>query len=198
MELLETRTRVYPGPHHLRRRLARRSWRRRLRGKTEAGAHRAPRISRPVFAPRFFLQEGRAGGRPLLRRKKPEVEFVHFSDPDERGHAIGWMSEPQIQAIRHTDHCLATMIEAVHTAGLDDDTLFILSADHGGHGRNHSGRIKEDRLIPWIAWGVGVRKGHRITSPISTMDTAATALWSLGYPAPPDIQGRPVTEAFAN
>lgn len=128
--------------------------------------------------------------------KRPALEFIHFSDPDERGHAIGWMSDPQIEAIRHTDRCLATLIAAVHESGLDPTTLFILSADHGGHGRNHSGRTEEDRLIPWIAWGVGVRKGHRISSPVSTMDTAATALWALGYHAPAQIEGRPVEEAF--
>ena len=128
--------------------------------------------------------------------KRPQVEFVHFSDPDEEGHAIGWMSEPQMQAIRHADRCLTTLVEAVKAAGLAGDTLFILSADHGGHGRNHSGRIEEDRLIPWIAWGPGVRHSHRILAPISTMDTAATALWALGYPQPPHIEGRPVLEAF--
>ena len=108
------------------------------------------------------------------------------------------MSEPQIEAIRETDRCLATIIAAVHAAHLEADTLFILSADHGGHGHNHSGRIKEDRLIPWIAWGVGVRRGHRIVAPISTMDTAATTLWALGYPAPPQMEGRPVAEAFGD
>ncbi|HEY4183819.1 MAG TPA: alkaline phosphatase [Polyangia bacterium] len=127
---------------------------------------------------------------------RPQLEFVHFANPDEVGHHEGWMSEPQIQAIRETDHCLKTMIDAVHEAGLDGDTLFILSADHGGHGLNHTGRIKEDRLIPWIAWGVGVRAGHKIVAPISTMDTAATALWALGYPPPAAIEGRPVSEAF--
>jgi hypothetical protein len=117
--------------------------------------------------------------------KKPQVEFIHFSDPDDLGHAV-----------RHVDKCLGTLVDAVHAAGLDGETLFILSADHGGHGRNHSGKIKEDRLIPWIAWGPGVRPGHKILAPISTVDTAATALWALGYPYPPGIVGRPVTEAF--
>jgi len=136
-------------------------------------------------AARYFLE------------KRPVLEFVHFSDPDERGHAIGWMSEPQIASIRETDRCLATLLAAVHEAGCDADTLFILSADHGGHGRNHSGRIQEDRLIPWIAWGAGVRAGHHIQGEVSTMDTAATVLWALGYPAPPDMQGHPVAEAFS-
>jgi predicted AlkP superfamily pyrophosphatase or phosphodiesterase len=128
--------------------------------------------------------------------KKPQIEFIHFSDPDESGHAVGWMSDDQLEAIRHTDKCLGSLVDAVAAAGLDRETLFILSADHGGHGRNHDGHIKEDRLIPWLAWGPGVRPGHRIAAPISTVDTAATALWALGYPMPPGLIGKPVLEAF--
>jgi hypothetical protein len=128
--------------------------------------------------------------------KKPQVEFIHFSDPDDLGHAVGWMSNPQLEAVRHSDKCLGTLVNMVHAAGLDNETLFILTADHGGHGRNHDGKIEEDRLIPWIAWGPGVRTGHRIVSPIITLDTAATALWALGYPAPPGLRGKPVLEAF--
>jgi len=128
--------------------------------------------------------------------KRPQIEFIHFSDPDDLGHSDGWMSNPQLEAVRHTDRCLHTLLDAVSAAGLDRDTLFIISADHGGHGHNHSGKIKEDRLIPWIAWGPGVRAGHRITSPISTVDTAATTLWVLGYPPTPGAIGHPVFEAF--
>jgi predicted AlkP superfamily pyrophosphatase or phosphodiesterase len=129
--------------------------------------------------------------------KRPTLEFVHFADPDEIGHHKGWMSDEQIAAIRGTDQCLATMIDAVHRAGADSDTLFILSADHGGHGKNHTGRIKEDRLIPWIAWGAGIRP-HQIEIPISTMDTAATALWVLGLPRPLSMEGHPIEDAFTN
>jgi predicted AlkP superfamily pyrophosphatase or phosphodiesterase len=131
-----------------------------------------------------------------LVEKRPQIEFIHFSDPDESGHHDGWMSNQQLDAVRHTDKCLATLLDAVATSGLDQDTLFILSADHGGHGHNHSGKIKEDRLIPWIAWGPGVRSGHKITTPISTVDTAATALWALGYPPTPGSIGHPVLDAF--
>ncbi|HEY2900519.1 MAG TPA: alkaline phosphatase [Polyangia bacterium] len=150
-----------------------------------------------VFSrPGFFCKKVVEEAARYFVDKRPQVEFIHFSDPDERGHAVGWMSDPQMDAIRHTDRCLGTLVDAVTAAGLDDQTLFILSADHGGHGRNHSGAIKEDRLIPWIAWGPGVRPNHRIRTPISTVDTAATALWALGYPGPPGMLGRPVLEAF--
>ena len=132
-----------------------------------------------------------------FEENRPTVEFVHFADPDEIGHHQGWMSDQQIEAIRGADQCVANMIEAVHRAGADADTLFILSADHGGHGKNHTGRIKEDRLIPWIAWGAGIQP-HQLQGPVSTMDTAATALWALGLPRPLTMEGRPVEEAFRN
>ena len=153
-----------------------------------------------VFShPGYFCKKVVAEAARYFVEKKPQVEFVHFSDPDDRGHADGWMSEAQLAAIRRSDECLGTLVDAVGAAGLAEETLFILSADHGGHGHNHSGgSIKEDRLIPWLAWGPGVRAGHRITAPISTVDTAATALWALGYPPPPGVVGRPVIEAFVD
>jgi arylsulfatase A-like enzyme len=50
--------------------------------------------------------------------------------------------------------------------------------------------------IPWIAWGKGVRKGFTITAPVTTYDTAATALWLLDVPGPAWLDGQPVTSAF--
>ncbi|HXU61678.1 MAG TPA: alkaline phosphatase [Polyangia bacterium] len=146
--------------------------------------------------PGYFCKKVVDEASKYLVEKRPQIEFIHFSDPDDLGHSQGWMSDSQFGAVRHTDKCLQTLLDAVAQAGLDKDTLFILSADHGGHGHNHSGKIKEDRLIPWIAWGPGVRPGHKIQAPISTVDTAATALWALGYANTPGAIGHPVLEAF--
>jgi predicted AlkP superfamily pyrophosphatase or phosphodiesterase len=160
-------------------------------------AHIAHPGSVDVFSrPGYFCKKVVDEAAQYFVEKKPTLEFVHFSDPDDLGHSIGWMTNPQFDAIKHSDKCLGQLIETVHAAGMDGETLFILSADHGGHGRNHDGKIPEDRLIPWIAWGPGVRQGHRISSPIITVDTAATALWALNLTAPAEIQGRPVLEAF--
>jgi predicted AlkP superfamily pyrophosphatase or phosphodiesterase len=149
-------------------------------------------ISRPGYFCKKVVDEAAR----YFVEKKPEIEFIHFSDPDDTGHSDGWMSDPQLESVRATDKCLGTLLDAVAAAGLDRETLFIISSDHGGHGHNHSGKIPEDRLIPWIAWGPGIRAGHPIKSEISTVDTAATTLWVLGYPAPPGMIGKPVIEAF--
>jgi predicted AlkP superfamily pyrophosphatase or phosphodiesterase len=136
-------------------------------------------------ASRYFVSE------------RPDLMFVHFSDPDEYGHATGWMTDRYDRGVADADRCLGKLLSAVAEAGLSGDTLIIVSADHGGHNRTHSGRLREDLLIPWIAAGPGVRQNYRIATPISTMDTAATVLYALGLPIPPDLEGRPVTEIFA-
>jgi type I phosphodiesterase/nucleotide pyrophosphatase len=165
------------------------------------GKQKLAHIARPgsvdvMSRPGYFCKKVVDDAARYFVAKRPAIEFIHFSDPDDLGHSDGWMSNPQLEAIRQTDRCLATLLDAVSAAGLDRETLFIISSDHGGHGHNHSGKIKEDRLIPWIAWGPGIRPGHRITSEISTVDTAATALWVLGYPPPAGMIGKPVVEAF--
>jgi arylsulfatase A-like enzyme len=172
-------------------------------GKTAAfvGKQKLEHIAHPgsvdVFSrPGYFCKKVVEEAARYFVAEKPEIEFIHFSDPDDLGHSDGWMSNQQMDAIRQTDRCLGTLLDAVSAAGLDGETLFIISADHGGHGHNHSGKIKEDRLIPWIAWGPGIRAGHRIASDISTTDTAATVLWALGLPAPSGAIGKPVLEAF--
>jgi arylsulfatase A-like enzyme len=121
---------------------------------------------------------------------KPGLMFVHFSDPDEAGHARGWMSPEYLKAVRASDRCLGTLLGAIDDAGLADSTLVIITADHGGHGKRHSGgRAEVDRDIPWIVRGPGIVPGTSVDEPIVTVDTAATALAALRLPAPRRMQG---------
>jgi arylsulfatase A-like enzyme len=78
---------------------------------------------------------------------------------------------------------------------LRQETLIIVTADHGGHDQVHGSRMAEDMTIPWVVSGPGVRQGP-LTSSIQTTDTAATAAWALGLPLPADWDGWPVFEAF--
>jgi hypothetical protein len=55
--------------------------------------------------------------------------------------------------------------------------------------------MAEDMTIPWIASGAGIQP-KALTSPIHTMDTAATAAFALGLSLPPEWDGVPVYEAF--
>lgn len=136
---------------------------------------------------------------------KPNLCFIHFRDPDTEGHAHGVSSPEKIQALKDCDEALKTVRDAVASAGLIEESVFILTADHGSHDvKERSGKTvgthgsaeTADVIIPWIAWGKGVKKDFTITAPVVQYDTAATALWLLDVPVPDSFWGRPVTSAF--
>jgi predicted AlkP superfamily pyrophosphatase or phosphodiesterase len=136
---------------------------------------------------------------------KPGLCFIHFGDPDVAGHEFGMNSPEKMKAFAETDAALKVIREAVKAAGLEDSSVFILTADHGGHDfkdkhgitrGTHGDATSDDVLIPWIAWGKGVKPKFQISAPVVQYDTAATALWLLGVTIPEGFWGRPVTSAF--
>jgi predicted AlkP superfamily pyrophosphatase or phosphodiesterase len=127
---------------------------------------------------------------------KPNLCFIHFADSDGAGHKYGWGTPEQVKAFADEDAALKTVRDAIYKAGLAKDSVIILSADHGGHDKTHGSRSPEDMTIPWIAFGAKVKPGYKITAPVTTYDTAATAMWLLGVPIPADWDGKPVKSAF--
>jgi len=146
--------------------------------------------------PGYYCKKVAEDAAAHLVEERPALAFVHFSDPDELGHSKGWMSPSQMNAIAATDRCLGILYEALEQSGLLEDTLIIVSADHGGHNKTHSGSKRIDRAIPWIACGPGVREDFVLMEEVSTLDTAATALYALGLPIPESFAGRARTEIF--
>ena len=131
-----------------------------------------------------------------IRANKPNLCFIHFADSDGAGHSKGWGSPEQVRAFEEEDVALATVLEAINKAGISKRSAIILTADHGGHDKTHGTASDEDTLIPWIAFGAGIRKGITITGAVSTCDTAATALALLGLDIPADWEGKPISEAL--
>jgi predicted AlkP superfamily pyrophosphatase or phosphodiesterase len=118
------------------------------------------------------------------------VMFVHFPNGDFMGHEFGWLSKEQLSAYRDGDAALGQLLEL-----LDDGTLVIVTADHGGHNTTHGSDSPEDMTIPWIVSGAGIQAGQLVTQ-VYTMDTAATAAYALGLSIPVEWDGMPITEAF--
>jgi arylsulfatase A-like enzyme len=138
-------------------------------------------------------------------KTKPNLCFIHFSDPDTVGHKTGAYSPEKVKALENCDVALTTIKNAVAAAGVLDHSVFILTADHGSHDAkdkegktigSHGDTRPEDVEIPWIIWGKGVKENFTITAPVLQYDTAATALWLLDIPVPEHFWGHPVTSAF--
>jgi predicted AlkP superfamily pyrophosphatase or phosphodiesterase len=123
---------------------------------------------------------------------RPDFAFVYMGTLDVAGHDHGWMSPKYLEQLTRVDDALGVLL-----AGLSADHAVIVNSDHGGHERNHGADIPEDMLVPWIAYGPGIRKGVTIDAPVSLMDTAPTITRLLGLQAHPVWEGRCVDEIFA-
>jgi predicted AlkP superfamily pyrophosphatase or phosphodiesterase len=151
----------------------------------------SPKKSKTVLA-RIVAQ----GAARYIVEHKPNLCFIHFTDPDDNGHKYGWGSPQQVRALSEVDAALGEVVKAIKAAGIGDQSVLIVTADHGGHGKTHGRKIPDDMLIPWIAWGKEVKKNFMITGAVTTYDTAATALWVLGVRVPEAFDGQPVMSAF--
>lgn len=130
-----------------------------------------------------------------LDEHRPNLLFVHLGDADFAGHVAGWMSRPYGWAVQEVDEELTRLVESADRAFGPGEYTLLVTADHGGHGRDHGTEDLRDVTIPWIAWGEGVATGATLPG-IRTMDTAGTALWLLGVAAPDGSVGAPVSAAF--
>jgi arylsulfatase A-like enzyme len=134
--------------------------------------------------------------RAHLQTERPNVLFVHLSDPDRAGHSSGWMSDAYGRAVQATDTALGQLLAAAEEAYGAGNYSVLVTADHGGHGYGHGTSDPHDVMIPWIAWGRGVNAGALKDVSIDTFDTAPTVLWLLGVEEPEGWDGVPVVEAF--
>jgi predicted AlkP superfamily pyrophosphatase or phosphodiesterase len=128
-------------------------------------------------------------------RKGFDLMFLHFPDGDLAGHADGWMSQQQIFAYKRDDEALGLIIEVMKSRNLFDDTLIIITSDHGGHDTTHGTDLPEDLIIPWVISGPGIIQ-KQLETQVYIMDTAATVAFALGLPIPAEWDGSPVYEAF--
>jgi arylsulfatase A-like enzyme len=131
-----------------------------------------------------------------LAGARPNVLFVHLSDPDHAGHGSGWMSKDYGRAVEAADTAVATIVAAADRTYGHSNYSVIVTADHGGHDRDHGSSDPRDVTIPWIAWGRGVVPGEIVDSVVRTTDTAASVLYLLGLEEPTEWAGTPVLAAF--
>ncbi len=130
-----------------------------------------------------------------LATSTPGVTFLLFAEGDGAGHRYGWMSRRYLEALSRADACLGTVIDTLQARPDHDRVLVVVTADHGGHGRQHGTHRVEDLHIPWLAYGSRVVRGD-FETPVRTTDTAATIMAALGMEVPSEMTGRPVRQSL--
>ncbi len=154
---------------------------------TDAGAHLGE-LSEP-----FFFLAHDVDLHPLDRR----VELsgaARLELPSEAVRAE-YRSEYASNVAR-ADAAVGAFLTALDAAGHHDDTLVVLTSDHGesfgDHGwMGHGVNLHEDVLrVPLVIRGPGVPAGRNITTAVGTIDVAPTLLAASGIPVYAKMTGQ--------
>ncbi len=131
-----------------------------------------------------------------IKAKKPALGFVHFDHVDHAGHHGGHGSPEYYAAVAKTDSLVSDILAGIKQAGIEDKTLVIIWADHGGIGYGHGGATPQEAEIAGIFYGKGIKKGYKVEQQVYTYDLAATIAFALNVTPPYAWTGRPVKAAF--
>lgn len=127
-----------------------------------------------------------------IREHKPTLTMIGYDRPDHPGHDNGWGSPEYHAMMNRLDGEIKSIFRAIEDAGMKENTLVIITADHGGKDKGHGAPTMEEMLSPLIMTGAGVKPGTRITDMVIGPDVAPTIAAALGLEAPACWRGRPI------
>jgi len=131
-----------------------------------------------------------------IRENKPALCVIVFIEPDTVGHKSGWGTKKYYNKLNELDGYISIIRQAVFDAGIYDNSVFVLSSDHGGYFFGHQVNVKKNRKVPFVAYGKGIKKGYNIANPVNITDIAPTMALMLGLEIPQQWTGTPISEIF--
>jgi predicted AlkP superfamily pyrophosphatase or phosphodiesterase len=118
-----------------------------------------------------------------LEANDPALLFVQFDEVDGAGHKFGYGARLHLEKITEIDALIGQIVSKYQEKGYAEETLFIVSADHGGNTQHgHGGESDAEKLIFIGFAGRAVPKGT--LSGVNVRDIAAVAATALGLPLP--------------
>lgn len=140
-------------------------------------------------------------------------ELAGFESPNDfHSRAYSQTEQPYIDQLRlhynenllYADDALGSFLSTLKQSGRLDDSIVIISADHGesfSHGwQGHGGSQLYQPLIhiPLLIHLPGQKTGTRISTTVSQADVAPTILDLLDYTVPSYMNGRSLVRAFGD
>ena len=120
-----------------------------------------------------------------LREGGADFTFLYQVETDEKGgHDNGWMTEAYLGYVK----IAIENVKRVYQLAGKDHTI-IITADHGGHDRNHGSQMDEDMTIPTFFIGPRFTPGKELEG-VSILDLAPTIADVMGVPVPEEWEGK--------
>jgi Uncharacterized proteins of the AP superfamily len=131
-----------------------------------------------------------------IKEKKPNLFAVIYDDPDAVGHGAGHDTPEYYEVLTNLDKYIGEIIQATKDAGIYDETIFIVTADHGGIEKGHGGKTMAEMETPFIISGKNVKPGYQFEESMMQFDVAATIAYAFGLEQPQVWIGRPMSQVF--
>lgn len=94
------------------------------------------------------------------------------------------------------DSCVGRLLDAIARAGIENDSIFVFTSDHGdmvgSHGHRNKQRPWDESIrVPFLLrWpGMPGWRPRRLDAPLDAPDIMPTLLGLCGLPVPPSVQG---------
>ena len=131
-----------------------------------------------------------------IKEKQPTLLAVCFDNPDHVGHKAGHDTPEYYAKLKELDSYVGRIVQAVKDAGMLKETIFIVTADHGGIKKGHGGKTMQEMETPFIISGKNVRKNGVFHESMMQYDVASTIAYIFGLRQPQVWIGRPMTQVF--
>jgi len=131
-----------------------------------------------------------------IKEKQPNLALFYWDNPDEVGHNKGWYSDDYYKMLEELDVYVGRIVKAVEEAGILNNTVFIITSDHGGHDKGHGTKSILDMESPFIIYGKDIKKNHEIQASMMQFDIASTIAYIFNLKQPQVWIGRPMKEVF--
>lgn len=128
-----------------------------------------------------------------IKDKKPTLLNVQYDVLDHVGHAAGHDTPMYYAKLEEIDGYIGQIVKAAKDAGIWEETIIIVTADHGGIGKTHGGRTMAEMETPFVICGKSIKKGYQIEESMMQYDVASTIASIFALQQPQVWVGRPVS-----
>lgn len=127
---------------------------------------------------------------------KPDLMAIIYDHPDQVGHSKGHDTPEYYARMEELDACLGEIIAAIQEAGILEQSIIIVTSDHGGIGRSHGGQSMMEMETPFIIAGKNIKQGGEFSEVMLQQDTAHTIAEALGLKVPQMWNGNSMSHVF--
>lgn len=117
-----------------------------------------------------------------LEEKDPKLLFVQFDSVDEAGHEYGYQSEEYFAALKNLDFNINAIFNKLEKLQRLENTLFIVTTDHGGLNQSHGGYSDYEKYIFFGARNKNILKTDNLQN-LYIRDIPSIVAHHLGFEA---------------